>query len=130
MKMFTILCNVGLALFTCLVLATDGTPTEPAYIIFMLLLILIPVANGLVVAGWRSAGSGRRRGIERAVVAGNILLLGFAIWAIVDRYPHPAEPGLFEYTALVMLTPVVSVVAILRRRAGGSRPGGEVAAAR
>jgi len=130
MKIFTVLCNVGLALFTCLVLATDGASAEPAHIVLTLLLILIPVANVLVVAGSRSIGSGRRRGIERAVVMGNVALVGFAGWAILDQYPHPAEPGFIEYAVLVMLTPVLSIVTILRHRAGGSRPSGEVAVAR
>ena len=129
MKTLTVLCNVGLVAFTCFVLATDGASAEPAYILLTLLLILIPIVNVLVVAR-RPGGSRRAAVVERAAVVGNVVLAGFVCWALIDRYPHPHEPGLLEYTVLVLLTPILSAVTLLRSRPCGRRRSSEAAAAR
>lgn len=118
MKTLTIACNIVLAAFTALVLATDGASREPADVLLTVLLFLIPLANVLVITRRGTARPIHGPGIERAAALANILLLGFISWAIVDRYPHPAEPGFFEYVALLLFTPVSSTVVLFRARGG------------
>jgi hypothetical protein len=43
MRLLVLICNAVSLAFTLLVLATDGPPTKPVYIVFGLLLILIPI---------------------------------------------------------------------------------------
>ena len=50
----------------------------------------------------------------------NIVLLGFTGWAFVDQYPHPEEDGLIAFTVLMVLTPILSLVALFR---GGGNDG-------
>src|SRR5512136_2682902 len=101
MKIAAIVCNVILIGFTILVSLTDGLATEAPYIVFGLLLVLIPIANLVVIA---------RRGPKIAAIIGNVLLLGFACWAMIDQYPHPKEAGFVEYAVLVILTPILSAI--------------------
>jgi hypothetical protein len=109
MKTLAVLCNVVLFTFTCFVLATDGAPTKAAYIIFTLVLMMTPVLTVIVLAR-RAAGDGARR----AAAICNVLSLGFLCWALVDQYPHPSEPGFIEYVVVLVLTPLLSAVALLR----------------
>jgi len=100
--------------FTCFVLATDGASAEPAYILLTLLLILIPSSTCSLSPAGLADPAGRRsraRGGRRQRRPG-----GFVCWALIDRYPHPNEPGLLEYTVLVLLTPILSAVTLLRSR--------------
>jgi hypothetical protein len=48
----------------------------------------------------------------------NIVLLGFACWAIMSQYPHPEEEGVVAYTVLVVLTPILSLLALFRKVKG------------
>ncbi len=121
MKGPTVLCNLVLVIFTGLVVATDGAPAAPAYIVFTLLLVLIPVFSLSAIL---------RRGLEmqtmavaRAAVVGNVVLLGFIFWALVDQYPHPQEPGFVPYVVLALATPVLSALVLLRRPSPGGRRG-------
>ncbi len=45
-----------------------------------------------------------------------LALLALACWAVADRYPHPAEPGVIPFTLLVLVTPSVSAWALVRPR--------------
>ncbi len=139
MKVMAVICNVALFGFTCLVTLTDGPATETSYIVFSLLLFLIPILNVVVISrcssnrgrlgppskeelpeeqGKSAEPSSISAAMQIAAVICNIVLLGFACWAIIDQYPHPREAGLLEFELLVILTPIVSSVAILRK--GGS----------
>ncbi len=111
MKTLAILCNVVLFCFTCLVLVTDGLATQAIYIIFSLLLLLIPIFT--VVAIVLSA---RRTALGPVAIICNIVLLAFSCWAFVDRYPHPEEDGFIAYVLLLALTPILSVALFLRNR--------------
>ncbi len=136
MKVMAVICNVALFGFTCLVTLTDGPATETSYILFSLLLFLIPILNVVVIPGggahrgWLGLPSKEELAEERGksaepssisaaiqivAVICNIVLLGFACWAIIDQYPHPREAGLLEFELLVILTPIVSSVVILRK---------------
>jgi len=109
MKRLAVLCNVVLFTFTCFVLATDGAPTKAVYVVFALVLLMTPIVTVFGLAR-RAAG----QGVRRAAVACNVLLLALVCWALVDQYPHPSEPGFVEYVIAVVLSPLVSVVALLR----------------
>ncbi len=111
MKALAILFNAVLFVFTGLVVATDGMPRDLAYVVFTLLLMLVPVANVLVI------GRAAATRLQRTVGICNIVLLALIGLAIADQYPHPAEPGFNEYAVLVVLTPIVSAAVLLRGRA-------------
>ncbi len=113
MKTVALLCNVVLVGFTGLVVATDGAPTAPVYVAFTLLVVLIPLFTIFVLAATRSRRAWTP--VPRITALCNIALVGFAVWAIVDQYPHPAEPGLVPFTALLLLTPILSAFTLLRR---------------
>ncbi len=114
MKTAAIICNVVMLAFTALVMLTDGPATEPAYVIFGLLLFAVPLLSVAVLLLRRATGPGLRV----AAVAANAVLLGFICWALVDQYPHPSEEGYIPYVVLVTVTPILSIVALSR---GGLR---------
>lgn len=111
MRIVAIACNVVLLGFTVMVSLTDGPPTETLYVVFGMLLILVPILNVIVLS--------RRRPRNLAVIA-NIVLLGYAVFTLIDQYPHPLEAGFVEYAALLVLTPILSaiVIAFAKRRPG------------
>jgi len=109
MKTLVVLCNVVLFTFTCFVLATDGAPTKAVYIIFTLVLLMTPVFTVFVLAR-HAAGDGARR----AAAICNVLAVAFVCWALVDQYPHPSDPGFNEYVVVLVVTPLVSAVVLLR----------------
>lgn len=126
MKILTIVLNLALFLFTGFVLMTDGTSEESLYILFSFLLVIIPLLNVYLLlktgighganekAGVQKISIGR--GLYTGAMIGNLLLLGFAIRAMIDQYPHPQETGFIEYASLVLLSPILSMVMIWRNR--------------
>jgi hypothetical protein len=116
MKTLTVLCDVVLFGFTCFVLATDGVSTEVAYIIFTLLLILIPIFTVFAIV--RSGAA-----IERVAAICNIGLLGFVCWALVDQYPHPEEEGFAAFAVLTVLTPILGAIVLFCSGPSHSRRG-------
>jgi len=121
--------NIILFIFTCFVLWTDGLSKETPYIVFTVLLLLVPIPTSAVLLRTRSprAGQGTHHVLTpvsavagRLALVGNLVLIGFACWAIVAQYPHPKEEGAFAaasltiFTLLVVLTPLLSVLALLR----------------
>jgi hypothetical protein len=109
MKTLAVLCNVVLFTFTCVVIVTDGAPTKAVYIVFALVLLMTPAFTVWVLAS-RAAGDG----IRRAAAICNVLALAFVCWALVDQYPHPSDPGFNEYVVVLVVTPLVSAVVLLR----------------
>ncbi len=112
MKIAAITLNVVLFLFVCLVILTDGPPREPAYIACTLLSLLIPVLSAIVI--WRFGSNSAHRTAPFVALACNVIWLGFTCWALVDQYPHPKEEGLVAFVFLMVLTPIISLAALLR----------------
>lgn len=60
MKTAAVVCNILFFAFLCVVLVTDGPPTQTAYIVFSLLSLLIPIFSAVVIVrskasdGWLS----------------------------------------------------------------------------
>jgi hypothetical protein len=115
MKPLVLVCNIVSLGFTLLVLATDGLATKASYIVFTLLLILIPIFTLLALARPRTFPA-KAATILRLAAICNLVLLGFVCWALVDQYPHPNEPGFVPYAILMILTPILSAVVLLRYR--------------
>ncbi len=115
MKPLVLVCNIVSLAFTLLVLATDGLATKAIYIVFALLLILIPVFTLLAVARPGTFPAKTTTSVRLAGM-GNLVLLAFVCWALVDQHPHPSEPGFLPYAALMILTPILSAVVLLRHR--------------
>ena len=42
----------------------------------------------------------------------NIVFLGFPCWVMVNEHPHPEEDGLIAFTVLMVLTPILTLVAL------------------
>jgi hypothetical protein len=122
-----------------LITLTEGAPREAGYTVLTLLLVLMPILSVVVLSRSRKSGGqlndhvkGKESEEQRKIddssstgtvttlmpIIGNIVLLGFVCWAIIDQYPHPEEPGVLEYEILAILTPILSVVAIVRSGAG------------
>ena len=142
MKTAAIICSVVLFAFTCVVLATDGLPTDSTYVVFNVWLLLTLILNVVVisrigandgrlwlqtpstVAGGQGGadGSSPTRAFGRVVAAiCNVVLLGFTGWAYVDQHPHPDEPGFTAFTVLMVITPILSLAALVRGGAGNRR---------
>jgi hypothetical protein len=113
MRMLAIVCNVLSGIFTCLVVATDGMSREPAYALFTLLLIVVPLYTAYALASRVGHASVPAR---RAAVVFNVVLLAGIAAAVVDQYPHPNEPGFVPYVLLMVFTPLLSIVALVVRR--------------
>lgn len=141
MNIVAAICNVLLFGFTCVVLLSEGTSKETGYIVLTLLLLLMPILSLVVIVpsgasnGWlalhmkRKSLRERRRidnlasmstVMELVAVIGNIALLGFVCWAFVNSYPHPEEDGFIPFALLSVLTPILSLVAIV---CSGARDG-------
>jgi hypothetical protein len=138
MNFFATIFNIVLLGFTSLVLMTDGISKEVVYILFTILMLLVPVLNlVMIIRGanhkWfnfdikKEASEEQMMKIKNLfskgvimntlVILTNILLIGFTCWAIVDQYPHPKEDGLIIYISVVFLTPILSSLAIFRNEA-------------
>ncbi len=116
MKTVVVLLNGVCLAFTCLVMLTDGFASDPVYVIFSLSLIAVPVFTLTAVA--RNAGGWARR----AAGLSNVVLAVFSIWAFVDQYPHPSEPGFVPYVTLIVLTPLLSATFLFLRREAAPTP--------
>ncbi|HNW61244.1 MAG TPA: hypothetical protein PKI62_16340 [bacterium] len=115
MKVLVLICNVISLAFTLFVLATDGAPTKPVYIFFGLCLILVPLFTIFTLTRTRILPA-RGALVSGLAAAGNILLLAFVCWALIDQYPHPNEPGFIPYAVLILLTPALSALVLIRHR--------------
>jgi hypothetical protein len=141
MKSAAVVFNVVLVAFTCLVMLTDGPPTGAVYIALTFALVLVPILS-LTALLRRSGGDGHPgtrvngealiveqkegrlspgSGMRTAAILCNIVMFGLSCWALVDRYPHPEEDGFVAYVLVVVVTPILSVVALLRSGSGAGR---------
>jgi formate hydrogenlyase subunit 3/multisubunit Na+/H+ antiporter MnhD subunit len=137
MKLLAFICNVALLGFTGLVIMTDGMSRQAVYVVFTLWLLLVPIFNMVVlwrsglVPGWTGFPGKEKSQEEKkstdspsfispamkiTAVICNVILLGSLVWVYVDQYPHPKEEGFIAYILVVLLTPVLSSVAILLGR--------------
>jgi succinate dehydrogenase hydrophobic anchor subunit len=135
MRIVAIVCNVLLFVFTSFVLATDGPPEEASYIVFAVWSQLTRIISAVVLFGTGASGgwlgfrrirealegqqktadlSSRDRFMRIVAILFNIVCFGFVCWALVDQYPHPNEAGFIEYVVFMILTPILSVVALFR----------------
>jgi hypothetical protein len=115
MKTFVLVLNIVSLAFTLLVIAGEGVSTEAIYIVFTLLMILIPIFTFLALARPRTFPV-KATIVLRLIAMCNLVLLAFVCWALVDQYPHPNEPGFVPYVTVVFLTPILSAVVLLRHR--------------
>jgi hypothetical protein len=135
MRIVAAICNIVLLVFTAFVLVTDGLPMEAPYIALTLLLVLVPVLSLVVIlragasmglglpTGSEESEGGKKAGVvppawnamRTVTIICNIVLFGFACWALADQYPHPEEGGFIPYALLVLATPILNVVALSRR---------------
>ncbi|MGB8489778.1 MAG: HEAT repeat domain-containing protein [Bacteroidales bacterium] len=137
MKIVTVICNVALLGFTSLLLFIVGISKVSDYKVFTLLLLLVPILNIVLIFGsqvshghWTSKlinkapeEQGKADGLSKIYpfmkivnLILNLALLGFASWFVISNYPHPGESLVLTYILLAVLTPVLSLIAILISR--------------
>jgi len=127
MKTLAPLSNIVLVAVTCLIVVTEGLPVGPFYLAFTLLMFLVPVLTVVALARRSSAGGSA---VRMAAAVGSLVLLAAVCWALVAQYPSPEGAGVIPFAVLAVLTPALSVAALLRALgqrqpradAGGRRP--------
>jgi hypothetical protein len=133
MKIAAVIFNIAMFAFTGLVTLTDGIPENAGYVVFTLLMFLVPILNVVIICrsaaalSWLGIGPTRNASDAGDKIHGstltstimhivgivcNLVLLAFVCWAIVDQYPHPEESGVIEFEILVFLTPILSAVVL------------------
>lgn len=121
MKIIAFICNIVLVMFTLMVLVTDGPSNEAVYIVFALLLLLVPILNSvmIILSGMNQGKQGSQiilfstpQFMKITLFISNIVLLGLSCWAFVSQYPHPREDGFIIYVLFVFLTPILSLFVI------------------
>lgn len=138
MKIVTVICNIALLGFTCLLLFILGVSKVSDYKVLTLLLLLVPILNivfifgSLVSHGHWTFKMKKKAPEEQSKADGlskiypflkigtlilNLALLGFASWFFVRNYPHPGESLVLAYILLAVVTPILSLIAILISRA-------------
>ena len=130
MKIAAVTCNILLFVFLCFVLLTDGLTREASYIVFTLWSFFTLILSMVVISGMR-AGNGwmglelsyTGPAIRIVAIICNLVFLGFVCWALVDQYPHPKEEGVIAFAVLMVLTPILNLVVLLRSRKGDGRSG-------
>ncbi len=120
MRIAAVICNVILFGFTCVVLRVDGLPNTAVYSIYTLWLLLTLLLSAAVISHGARASESTGATMRTVAIACNIVLLAFTCWAYVDQYPHPEEEGFLAFTVLMAVTPILSVVTLLRGGTGHS----------
>ena len=114
MRIAAVICNIVMFAFLCLVLRTDGLPTQAAYIVFTLWSLMTLILSAVVLS---------RRGMSTTMrtlaIICNIVYLAHTCWAFVDQYPHPEEEGFIPFVVMMVLTPILTLLVLFRSRAGG-----------
>lgn len=120
MKTLAVVCNVVLFAFTLFVILTEGASKDPVYVVFGVMLIAIPIVNVILISRMRKNDMDANQDTTArvGVAIGNLVMLGLAVWAIIDQYPHPDEAGVIEYTILVLGTPILSMFVMLHASHG------------
>jgi hypothetical protein len=72
-------------------------------------MLLIPLTSAVVLVH----GSSTIAPTRRTAVLGNLLLLGAACWAAVAQYPYPEGNSVIPFAVLVVVTPILSLLALL-----------------
>jgi len=133
MKIIAIILNVLLIGFTCLVLVTDGFPTDPVYVIFTLWSLVTLILSSVAIyyfgvnEGWlrlrkKNTAADEQNQDHSLSFTGtimkiigiifNLVFIGFLCYAIVDQYPHPREQGFIAYIVLMSVTPILNLVVL------------------
>lgn len=107
-KIAAVICNVLFWAFFCMVVVTDGAP-KGADLLWSLLPFVMPIFNVVVMLVLSSPAR-----VARIVgLIGNIIWLVTAAWLAIERVPsHPQEEGLIEYVVLLVVTPLLSAIAL------------------
>jgi len=116
MRVVAAIFNIVWFLFICLVLVTDGFPKEPLYIFFSLLHLVTPLLTLAVLFRYSM-----NTVMNTVAIACNVALLGFLCWFFLTQPPHPQEEGFVAFVVISVVTPILSVLAILRGGAGHAR---------
>lgn len=113
MRITAIVGNVLMLALIAFVLVAEGPPKDAVYIPFNVLLVAVPATTLYVL--WRAwPGDAAMGRLRTATGVANIVLLLCEGVAIVDQYPHPKEPGLWLFAAVLIATPVLSAWVLLR----------------
>ncbi len=122
MRVLAIVCNLVSVAFTLFVMATDGPPTKPIYVVFSALLLLVPALTMFALVrggtGWGWLAGSKKApaagaALARAAAVCNMALVAFMGWALVDQHPHPSQKGFVAYVVMMLATPTLSAAVLL-----------------
>lgn len=135
LKAMTVIGNVLVFGFTCLVTATEGAPNQSEYIVLTLMLMIVPIltvfavvhskagttpptppvdSSRLEVQRETSSFLTRRVWIERASGVCNIVLLGFVGLALLAHYPPPEGVVVVVFGGFIALVLILSATVLFR----------------
>jgi hypothetical protein len=119
MKIVAIVCNAFLFVITGSIALTEGIPGDFPYLVLTVLPLLVPILNVAEFFGGRMTRarqeSLRSSLLNRVAVLGNIVLLAFSCWPAIAQYPYREGTSVIPFTLLMVFTPVVSVLVLVRK---------------
>jgi len=110
MRTAALVCNVILVATLCLDALTEGVPGQTLYLMFTVLALLVPILTFVVLL----RGGSARALITRVTVVCNLVLAALTCWAAIAHYPYPEGNGVIPFALLLLLTPIISAVVLLR----------------
>ncbi len=110
MKALALGFNIVSLAFTLLVIAGEGLSTKTIDIPLTLLVIIIPILSIVALARPSTLPGSGTTTLRLAAIC-NLVLLALVCRAVIG---HPNEPGFVPYAVLMILTPLLSAVALFR----------------
>ena len=111
MKIPAIGCNLLASGFVGLDLMNEGLPVSPLYWAFTLVALLVPLVSCAVIFRFSSRVAAQPAiALTTLVIAGNVLLFGLVVWAVVVRYPYPEGNSIIPFALLLLVAPVLSLI--------------------
>lgn len=118
-----IVCNILVLAAAGATVVSEGMPSQAGYLILTVAVLVVPLLSGVVLV-WGGTAARGRAGIqerprplvaaEGAALVANVLTFAACLWVAVSRYPYTEGNSIIPYAALLVATPVVTVVALLR----------------
>ena len=111
-KVVSVIFNICLFAFSLLVFQTGGPPTKTVYVVFALWVMLTIIFNVAAILFFSENIVFKNLGVFL-----NIVFIGFVCYAIAEQHPFPPKAIFYPFAGLMLLTPILSIGALLRSKA-------------